>query len=166
MRTSRGTWRLGVSAILATALALAGCEEEEGQSAKAASAESKQGTAKAEASPKKSEGCEAIAGRYKVTDTIEGGSCEEPTKKVVVSLDLKQTGCEVVATIEGLVELKGPVHGRTAHLKGSYEEEGTITKDLKITFAADGKVSGSGKWTYATSGFKCGGTSTFEGKRR
>ncbi|MEM7345623.1 MAG: hypothetical protein AAF485_15380 [Chloroflexota bacterium] len=110
-----------------------------------------------------SAGCADLSGTYDVFEIIEGLDCLQPIDLLTVTADISQNECLVQLSVPGVVTLSGPVAGRTMHLTGEYEDEGTITKDITLT-VEDDLLWGTGTWTYDShQNFACSGSSDFTG---
>ena len=99
-----------------------------------------------------------------MTANVNMKACGESNKTEKLTLRLNQKGCKVTAHLGGGVSLGGAVRGNRINLRGSYQDMGTIQKNLNLTVSGN-TLRGSGTWTYSTSGFSCKGSEQISGSR-
>jgi len=62
-------------------------------------------------------------------------------------------------------ELRGEMKGNTVQLEGTYTSLGKIEKKLDLTFK-EGRLTGTGAWTYKAPGYSCRGRESLKGQRK
>lgn len=110
--------------------------------------------------------CAQVAGSWTFANVVKMDACGEPDESKTLNIDIAQNGCDVSLTIDGAVSLQGRVEGDVVSINDSYEMEGTITKDLKLT-ASGNKLDGGGSWHWDSGDpdWSCGGTETLNGSK-
>ncbi|OJJ16977.1 hypothetical protein BKI52_30130 [marine bacterium AO1-C] len=149
--------------IVCLPLMMTACEEEKQESNK--SLENKTNPALTAG-----ESCQNAAGKWFIKELVDASGCDEGQKKVEINTLMKQTGCQAVLTIPGLessIAFKGVVNGTQIYLKGTYQDSGTITKELFLTIEGQ-TLTGTAKWKYTdpTGLYSCKGTSKVNGQKR
>lgn len=112
--------------------------------------------------------CQNTAGKWFIKEVIDASGCDEGEKKVEINTLMTQTGCQATLKIPGTsISFKGVVNGKKIQLKGTYQDQGTITKELFLTIEGQ-KLVGTAKWKYTdpTGLFSCKGTSKVNGAKR
>ena len=108
--------------------------------------------------------CKSFKGTWKIKSYIKKGTCDMKNRTDTIYAKVKQKGCKVIFDISGL-KLKGKVKGSTATISGKYEDDGYITKNLKLSIKGR-SLKGSGTWTYDMySMYKCKGREILKGRR-
>lgn len=106
---------------------------------------------------------EDISGKWAFEAVIDATECEEGIKKEELDVSITQKGDKVTFSFGDAV-LKGVLVGNKLTLKGKYQDQGTVSKDLTFV-VTDGQMKGGGNWTYTVEGFTCKGTEKLEGIR-
>jgi hypothetical protein len=102
-----------------------------------------------------------ITGTWGFEANIDATECGDGMQQQELEVEITRSGDTYVFAF-GKARLKGKLVGDKLTVTGSYQDEGTVTKNL--TFLIKGsQMSGGGEWTYATEGFKCQGTEKLQG---
>lgn len=112
--------------------------------------------------------CQNTAGKWLIKEIIDASGCDEGEKKVEINTLMTQTGCQAALKIpDTSISFNGVVNGKKIQLKGTYQDQGTITKELFLTIEGQ-KLVGNAKWKYTdqTGLFSCKGTSKVTGTKR
>lgn len=105
---------------------------------------------------------DTLSGTWVFKTTIDATAAGDGIKEQELEVQIQQTGDQVVFSF-GSARLTGKLVGDKLTVRGSYEEEGTITKNLSFT-VKDDEMTGGGEWTYSDGeGYKVKGTEKLEG---